>query len=301
MWFGNKPKESQKRCKRMDRIDKKSPKSANKMQQKVDSNDEEETVKLKPSTLPTSFQLEVKIFKQDMSPVDNEACVVRRKKVNLFSETDTIVNQEPCPLTDNDINITSVHFTSTGGLMVIEEYGVMVNVPSGAIEDNCVVEIQAAASLFGPFDIPSDCRPVSAYVWIGANYTFKKPVKIELEHHADISNSDNISEFCILKACCAKCNSHHHKMHEITEDYIISDSFCTLYTDHFCSYCLAAKSTQIPDRIVAYHYLPEGYESMDKFRVELCFCYDLDYCKKVICCLASNNSCYSLWINLRFS
>ena len=183
--------------------------------------------------------------------------------------------------------------------MAIEEYGVTVNVPSGAIEDHDIVEIQAAASLFGPFDIPSDYCPVSAYVWIGANYTFKKAIEIELEHHADISNSENISEFCILKACCAnccctKCDSNHHKMHEITENYIISDSFCTLYTDHFCSYCLAAKSTQIPDRIVAYHYLPEDYKILDEFRAELCFCYDLDYCKKVICWLASNNSCNSL-------
>ena len=208
----------------------------------------------------------VESFMQDVSPVDNHS--------------NTIKNQEPCPLPDGDF--TSEYFTCSGGVMIINEYNVKVTISSGAIEDNCVVEIQAAASLFGPFDIPSDCCLGSAYVWIGANYTFKKAIEIEFEHHADISNSENILQLCVLKACCTKYDSDHHKMHEVTKDYVISDSVCTLCTDHFCSYCLAAKSTQIPDRIVAYHYLPEDYESMDKFRAEVCFCYDLNCCKKVI-------------------
>ena len=199
---------------------------------------------------------------------------------------DITKNQEPCPLLDTDI--VSVHFNSTGGVMVIEEYGVKVTVPSGAIEDHHKVEIQAAASLFGPFNILTDYRPVSAYVWIGVNYTFKKLIEIEFEHHADISNLEDFSQLCILKACCTsgctKCNSHPHVMHEITQGYVISDSVCTLYTDHFCSYCLADKSKEklIPDRIVAYHCLPKDYKSVDEFKAELCFCYDLSYCKKVI-------------------
>ena len=193
-----------------------------------------------------------------------------------------VKNHEPCPLLDSDI--ASKKFKSNGGVMIIENYCVKVTVPSGAIEDHHMVKIQAAASLFGPFDFPNDCRPVSPYIWLGANYTFKKPIKVEFEHHADISNSKDISQLCMLKASCEKCNSHYHKMHEITQDnrYEISDSVCVLFTDHFCSYCLAAKNIQIPDRIVTYHYLPEDYESLDKFRAEVCFCYDLKICKKVI-------------------
>ena len=192
-----------------------------------------------------------------------------------------VMNQEPCPFRDSAV--TSVTFTCNGGVMVIEEYGLKVIVPRGAIEDHCVVEIEAAASLFGPFAIPNDCRPVSAYVWIAAKYMFKKLIQIEFEHHADVEDA---SKFCILKACChAKCSSspHHHEMHNITREcnYRISGSFCTLFTNLFCSYCLATKSSQIPDRIVAYHYLPENYESVKSFRAEVCFCYDINICKKV--------------------
>ena len=231
----------------------------NKLQQKSDSN----TKKIIEVSTTESF-------KQDVLSVDHGVDITK--------------NQEPCPLLDTDI--ASVHFTSTGGVMVIEEYGVKVTVPSGAIEDHHKVEVQAAASLFGPFNILTDYRPVSAYVWIGVNYTFKKLIEIEFEHHADISNLKDISQLCILKACCTtgctKCNSHPHVMHEITQGYVISDSVCTLYTDHFCSQCLAAKSEQIPDRIVAYHYLPKDYKSVDEFKAELWFCYDLSCCTKVI-------------------
>ena len=209
---------------------------------------------------------QTKTFMQDKSLVDNHST--------------TIKNQEPCPLPDTDI--TSEHFTNAGGVVVIEKYGVKVTVPNGAIEDHHIVEIQAASSLYGPFNIPNDRCPVSAYVWIGANYVFKKVIEIEFEHHADISNSKNITQLCILKAGCTKCNSDHPLMHEITQRHIISDSVCTLYTNHFCSYCLAAKSTKVPNRIVAYHYLPEDYKVLDEFRAELCFCYDLNYCKKVM-------------------
>ena len=210
---------------------------------------------------------------------------VARRKMDSFSidnKIGIVNNQEPCPLIHSDIS--SKKFTSNGGVLTIEEYGVKVTVPSGAIEDHYVVEIQAAASLFGPFAIPNDCHPVSAYVWLGAKYKFKKPIQVEFEHHADISNPENISQLCMLKASCTKCNSHYHNMHKITQDnhYDISDSVCTLFTDHFCSYCLAVESVQIPDRIVAYHYLPEDYESLNKFRAEVCFCYDLSICKKVI-------------------
>ena len=193
--------------------------------------------------------------------------------------TGVIKNQEPCPLVDSDI--TSQNFTCCGGEMVTKDYGVIIDIPRGAIEDHSVVEIQAAASLFGPFEISNNCHPVSAYVWIGANYTFKKKISIKIEHHADISNSEDISQLCLLKACCMKSNSDHHKMDKITENYVISDTVCILYTNHFCSYCLAAKSRHISDRIVAYHYLPKDYKTLDEFRAELCFCYDLNHCKKV--------------------
>ena len=196
--------------------------------------------------------------------------------------------EELCPLTNKGNK--SNYFTKTGGEWTIEEYGVKVTVPNGAIGDHIKVEIQVNVSLFRPFAIPNDCHRVSAYVWIGANYTFKKPIEIQFDHHADISNSENISQLCILKACCTKCtkcNNNQCVMHdEITRKYTISDSVCTLYTDHFCSYYLAqrtdSESLEMPDRIVVLLYVPEDYKSVDEFNAEVCFCYNLTSCIKVI-------------------
>ena len=236
------------------------------------------TTYTKPPLMMPEFQSTASIYQHTQQELCCDRKIGKRK---IDSDIDIIKNQEPCPLIDS--NITSELFTCNGGTMVIEDCNLKVNVPSGAIEDHHKVEFQVAASLFGPYNIPNDCHPVSLYVWIGANYTFKKPIELNFEHHADFAKSKDTSQFCVLKGCC---NSHHLNMSKMTQGYDISDSTCTLYTNHFCSYCLAAKSIQIPDRIVAYHYLPYNYMSVDEFIAEICFCYDLNICKKV--CNQSN-------------
>lgn len=193
------------------------------------------------------------------------------------------IKNEQCPFEDS--TIFSKKITSDGGVMVIEEYGLIVTVPEGAIEsESDCIEIRAAASLFGPFDIPENCHPVSPYVWIAADYIFKKQLQIEIQHHADVTNFKDKSQFCILKASCIECNTHYSKMDIMTTEnhHDISDTVCTLFTNHFCSYCLVSKNDQMPDRIIAYHYLPEDFVSADSFRAEVCFCYDLNICKQVI-------------------
>lgn len=203
--------------------------------------------------------------------------------VKFYVNISPVVSKEQCPFKYS--NIVSRKFSSDGGVMIIEEYGVTVTVPKGAIEDHCV-EIQAAASLFGPFVIPDDYHPVSPYVWIAADYVFEKQLQVDIEHHADIANLKDESQLCILKTCSSKCSTHDHHseahiMIKWNNQFNITDKVCTLFTNHFCSQCLASKNDQTPDRIIAYHYLPNNYKSADSFRAELCFCYDLSICKKV--------------------
>ena len=189
-----------------------------------------------------------------------------------------VMNKEQCPF-DGSETVISKQFSHNGGVMDIKHCGLKVIVPERAIEDDCV-EIQAAVSLFGPFDVPRDCRPVSPYLWIAANYVFKRKLRIEFQHHADVSSTEDASNLCVLKACCT--NVSIRQMYVTTVDhYVISDKVCTLLTDHFCSYCLASKSDQVADRIIAYHYLPADYKLASTFKAEICFCYDLNICKEV--------------------
>ena len=186
-------------------------------------------------------------------------------------------DKEECPF--KDTNIVLKRFTYDGGVMVVDNYGLKIIVPEGAIEYHYYVEIQVAASLLGPFIISKGYHPVSPYIWIAAGYVFKKEIRIEFQHHADISSLKDTSQLRIL-GCCSHHSTHHHEREWRFE---ISYTVCTLFTNHFCSFCLASNNDQIANRIVAYHYLPVNYESADTFRAELCFCYDVNICKEVQC------------------
>ena len=199
----------------------------------------------------------------------------------------TVMNKEKCPL--KDCRIISRMFDYFGGVLLIKEHAVKITIPFGAIDEDCEVQIEAAASLFGPFITPKDYDPISAYVWVGACYEFKAQLKVEIEHDIVVSEETNVSELCVLTASEKDiCDGEYHplpyKMHEDTCEYQyeLNKSTCTLFTSVFCSKCLAARGkAKKAKRIIMYHYLPEDYKSEYEFVAEVSFCYDLEFCKKV--------------------
>jgi len=181
-------------------------------------------------------------------------------------------------------------FNYDGGELLIKEHSVKITVPTGAIDKSYKVQIETAASLFGPFIIPDGYYPISAYVWIGTCFEYlRKPLKVEIEH--DVASEEiNNSELCILTAsvkdiCGKKTRQTVFEMNEDTVKYQcqISYTTCTIFSDHFCYKCLAIKAyVKIPKRIIMYHYLPENYKYTKEFEAEVCFCQDLKSCKQVI-------------------
>ena len=200
-----------------------------------------------------------------------------------------VLNREECPM--KDCQTISWIFDYYGGGILIKEHAVKVTVPIGAIEEDCQVQIEAAASLFGPFIIPEGYHPISAYVWIGACYEFKKNLIVELEHDI-VSEETDISELHVLTACEENmCNGEDnqilYKMHEDTCEYQyeLNKSTCTILTSRFCTKCLLARGkTKKANRIIMYHYLPEDYKLAYEFVTETSFCYDLKFCKEVCDC-----------------
>ena len=195
-----------------------------------------------------------------------------------------VQNQEMCPLKDS---ITRTEKCSYSGKKIeIFDHNVTVTIPSGAIERGYTVEIQVAASVFGSYNFPIGCFGISPYVWIGTNYIFKKPLKIDVEYHAFVSEEKKISNICVLEVCA---NDHNveHKLCEVPNNYIgkcrIGSSFYTYYTNSKHT-CVAGKHEKIPVRVAMYQYVPQKYMELDAFDIEICFCCDLNFFRKVCNC-----------------
>ena len=197
------------------------------------------------------------------------------------------MNREECPL--KDCQIISKIFDYDGGEFLIKEHAVKVIVSIGAIDEGHRVQIEAAASLFGPFIIPEGYHPISAYVWIGACYEFKKNLIVELEHDIVVSEETDVSELHVLTACeediyNGEDNQIFYIMHEDNCEHLyeFNKSTCTILTSRFCTKCLSAKGkAKKAKRIIMYHYLPEDFKSVFEFITEVSFCYDLKFCKEV--------------------
>ena len=187
--------------------------------------------------------------------------------------------EELCPF--NKIAFATERVDHRRHVLAIGEHAVELVIPSGAIGYNDVIDIEISSSLNGQFIIPKGYRPISTFVWIKALYDLKKKLHLKIPHHAHVACKDDLSQLCVLKTCKS---DKIQVMHEITEGYKYDteDSFCIYSSDNFCSVCLASKSLDIPNRVRAYQILPEDYETLDKFTVEVLVCYDLPACKEKI-------------------
>ena len=149
----------------------------------------------------------------------------------------------------------SQEFDCNGGELFIKEHAVKVTVPAGAIAEGDVIQLEAAAGPVGPYSIPEGYHPISVYVLLEASYLFKEKLKIEIERDIVVSEDTDISKLCVLTT--GKEGLYHGEkwleMHEDTCEYQyeVNESTCTLFTDHFCSKCLANTDLiTIPKRVM---------------------------------------------------
>ena len=206
--------------------------------------------------------------------------------LNIYFVGTVIKSEEECPLLNYDIQ--SKRINHTGGELLINDYMISIQIPENAVSKEDIVLVEAAASFFGHYEMPDDCQPVSAYLWLRAKYTFKKQVKITIPHYAAISTEDDKSAISVLVASEEDTikTKEGKVMYEMQEDnsydYEVEGAFCVYRVQHFCSNCLVKKKLKnLPDRIVALHYFPKSKLTAFNIQTEVCFCYDIEYCKKV--------------------
>ena len=202
--------------------------------------------------------------------------------------------------------VLSKTFDHNGGELIIEEHDVTITIPELAISEGDKVEVQAIVSLTGPYQLPDGYDLVSVFVWIEADYRFRKLVKITIPHFASIENLDQRFDVVILTAnendlVLNEYGDSLLQMHESVYEYQyeVNDDYCDYYTDHFCSKCLARRRSfifrlfnrltfsprEVPypsrTRITVFFCVPDDYATADDLLIELCICYSLKHCLQV--------------------
>ena len=163
------------------------------------------------------------------------------------------------------------------------KYGdLKLTIPKGAIKDGDLIKFYIATNLYGPFVLPLKCQAnvVSPYYWIGINgtYLFQKPIQVEFEHYG----ACDTSHYQLL--CCEDDDeSYTMKPVDYELSFTVRDeiSFCTFYTDTFCSYCLFHHfDDPVTNRIGAFILKPKKYELINHFTIEIWFSFVTSYCIK---------------------
>ena len=172
-----------------------------------------------------------------------------------------------------------------GGVLTSKDGDLKLTIPKGAIKDGDLVTLCLASDLYGPFVLPSkhQANVVSPYYWIevSRSYCFYKPIQVEFQHFAVVSACDP-SHFQLL---CCEDNDESYTMQPVDYElsFTVQDdiSWCSFYTDHFCSYCLfPGCKDPIINRIAAIYLKTKNYQCLTHFTAEIWFSFPVKQCLK---------------------
>ena len=189
---------------------------------------------------------------------------------------------EACPISNEDI--MSYYVDHLGSVFYNQYHNCAIIIPPGAVSQGDCVEIQATANYFGPYVIPEGFYPISSYYWVSANYEFRVPVYLIMNHYAKITSVEDISNLHVLHKCVQDSDTMKNDlmMSKITDGvyFDVEIGYCVLATNHFCSYCQAKDIKHIPERLLAC-YCTYDESTSGSHVAEVCFCPSNSECKKV--------------------
>ena len=203
------------------------------------------------------------------------------QRSSLDVKTNFIKVSESCPIISDDI--VSYYVDHRGGVFYNEYHNFAIVIPSDAVSQGDCVEIQATANYFNSHIIPNGFYPISSHFWVSANYVFKSPVYLIMNHYAKIRSVENLDYLHVLHKCARDATVMNDDPMSAISDGVYFDKdigYCVLATDHFCSYCLAKTVRHIPEYLLAC-YCTYDESSSGSHIAEVCFCPTNSECKKV--------------------
>ena len=86
-----------------------------------------------------------------------------------------------------------------------EGYGFKLCVPKSSLPAGVSeTQLSVQVSLSGPFQIPSNCKLVSAVYWISSLHKFIKPVTVEIQHCAALSSDKQCEQLIFVHTKCTQ-------------------------------------------------------------------------------------------------
>ena len=199
--------------------------------------------------------------------------------------------RETCPFDHAEIFIHYVDYK--GGIYYYKDHDVALFIPPGAILQDDYVEINVSTSFHAPFNVPLNYSRISSYVWIGANYDFKIPVYLVINHFLDIKSIGHNRKLTAFEACKLHriMNSDETVvMQEIATSYFDADlQYCVISTCHFCTYCLAKLKKQDDNFVIEKNLFHARYFTYQEEE----FQNNVSYVAE-ICCMYRNINCYQV-------
>ena len=195
-------------------------------------------------------------------------------------QTNFIKVSETCPLSNKDV--FSYYADYLGGVFYNQYHNFVIVIPPGAVSQGDCVEVQATANWFGPYIIPNGFYPISSYLWVSANYQFKAPVYLIMNHYAKIRSLDDVNNLHVLQTPAHDSNAV--RVMSTISDGVYFDKevrYCVLATNHFCSYCQAKSDMHIPEYLWACYCTYIDDSVSQSYIAEVCFCPSNCDCRKV--------------------
>ena len=70
-------------------------------------------------------------------------------------------------------------------------FGFKLHVPEGSLPaEVSETQLNVRVSLFGQFQVPTDCELVSAVYWVSTAHKLTKPLVVEIQHCAALSSDE---------------------------------------------------------------------------------------------------------------
>ena len=86
-----------------------------------------------------------------------------------------------------------------------EDYGFKLHVPEDALPaEVSETQLDVQVSLSGHFQMPSDSRLISAVYWVSSPHKFTKPITVEIQHCATLTNDEQCSHLTFVHSMCSQ-------------------------------------------------------------------------------------------------